>query len=80
MTTSPIIQSAEKRKVPMKNKAKHHPGAPGFVKASDGTIIPREDLKRYEGFLDSRKEMNSKNAGRSNYQEPSYSSYQPAKV
>ncbi|CAH2222705.1 Hypothetical predicted protein, partial [Pelobates cultripes] len=47
MTTTPIIQSTEKR-----NTTKHHFGTPGLVKASDGTIMPIKELCLYESYLD----------------------------
>ncbi|CAH2273602.1 Hypothetical predicted protein [Pelobates cultripes] len=49
VTTIPISRSAGK------NTAKPRYGAPGLIKASDGTILPIEQLPKYERYLSEKR-------------------------
>ncbi|CAH2321778.1 Hypothetical predicted protein [Pelobates cultripes] len=73
MTTIPISWAAVK-----KNTVKHHLCAPGLVKNSDGTIIPREKLTNYERYLAEKRFVEANPLELSFKQDPTYTSVQPA--
>ncbi|CAH2252911.1 Hypothetical predicted protein [Pelobates cultripes] len=80
MTTTLLIQSVEKRNAPKRNTAKPPFGAPGLVKASDGTLMPFKELNIYENYLDVMRYVDGEPPEKSSNQVLTCSSSQPVTV